>query len=79
MVQALRPNAGRKKQKNARKSAFLRKKYKLPKKYIFLLDIPSSYAKILGETNVQPREFPQSGSKTKDGERKKERKKTESW
>ena len=29
--------------------------------------IPSSYAKILGETNFQPREFPRSGSKAKDG------------
>ena len=28
-----------------------------------------SYAKILGETNFQPQEFPQSGSKAKDGER----------
>ena len=25
------------------------------------VDIPSSYAKILGETNVQSQEFPQSG------------------
>ena len=30
----------------------------------------SSYAKILGETNFQPREFPRSGSKAKDGGRK---------
>ena len=28
------------------------------------MDISSSYAKILGETNFQPREFPRSGSKT---------------
>ena len=27
----------------------------------------------MGETNVQPWEFPRSGSKAKDGERKKER------
>ena len=33
----------------------------------------SNYAKILGETNFQPSEFPRSGSKAKDGkERKKE-------
>ena len=30
-----------------------------------------SYAKILGETNFQPREFPRSGSKAKDGEKEK--------
>ena len=36
--------------------------------------ISSSYAKILGETNIQPREFPRSGSKAKDvKEREKER------
>ena len=35
-------------------------------------------AKILGETNFQPREFPRSGSKAKDGKkRKKEREKRE--
>ena len=40
-----------------------------------LLHISSSYAKILGETNFQPRDYLQSGSKAKDGkERKKERK-----
>ena len=34
----------------------------------------SRYAKILGKTNFQPREFPRSGSKAKDGkERKRER------
>ena len=39
------------------------------------MHIPSSYAKILGETNFQHRENPRSGSKAKDGkERKKERK-----
>ena len=31
------------------------------------LHISSSYAKILGETNFQPREIPRSGSKAKDG------------
>ena len=38
------------------------------------MHISSSYAKILGETKFQPREFPRSGSKTKDVEREKERK-----
>ena len=42
------------------------------------LHISSSYAKILGETNFQPREIPRSGSKAKNGEREKERK-TEGW
>ena len=32
-----------------------------------------SYAKILGETKFQPREFPRNGSKAIDVERKKER------
>ena len=40
------------------------------------MHISSSYAKILGETNFHTREFPRSGSKAKDGE-KKERKKEE--
>ena len=31
------------------------------------MHISSSYAKISGETNFQPREFPRSGSKAKDG------------
>ena len=40
------------------------------------MHISSSYAKILVETNLQPREFPQSGSNAKDvKERKKEKKK----
>ena len=39
-----------------------------------VLDISSSYANILRETNFQLREIPQSGSKAKDGEeREKER------
>ena len=37
------------------------------------MHISSSYAKILGETNFHTREFPRSGSKANDGERKKER------
>ena len=36
------------------------------------MQITSSYAKILGETNFHTREFPQSGSKAKDGEKKRE-------
>ena len=56
---------GEKRRKNARKSVFFVKK-KLP----FFLHIFSSYANILGETNVKPWEFPQSGSKAKDGEKR---------
>ena len=38
------------------------------------MHVSSSYAKILGETNFHTREFPRSGSKAKDGEkREKER------
>ena len=42
------------------------------KEDFFFLHKSSSYAKILRETNFQPRELPQSGSKAKDGEKKKE-------
>ena len=38
-----------------------------------LLHISSSYAKILGETNFRTREFPRSGSKATDGEKKRKR------
>ena len=38
---------------------------------IFFLHISFSYAKILGETNFHTREIPRSGSKAKDGEKKK--------
>ena len=41
------------------------------------LHISSSYAKILGETNFQPREIPRSGSKAKDGERERRRRERE--
>ena len=34
------------------------------------MHISSKYAKILAETNFQPREFPQSGSKAKDREKR---------
>ena len=41
------------------------------------MHISSSYAKILGETNFQPRKIPQSGSKAKDRkERKREKENT---
>ena len=46
--------------KNARKSAFFRKKIKNYLKKSFL-HIFSSYAKILGETNFHAREIPRSG------------------
>ena len=55
--------------KRTKISFFFVKKYKLPKKIFFVLDISSSYAKILGETNIHAREFPRSGSKAKDGEK----------
>ena len=35
------------------------------------MHISSSYAKILGETNFRTREIPRSGSKAKDGEKRK--------
>ena len=38
------------------------------------MHISSSYAKILGETNFHTREIPRSGSKAKDGEKKKRKK-----
>ena len=41
------------------------------------MHISSSYAKILLETNFNTLEFPRSGSEAKDGEKKKDRKKTE--
>ena len=45
--------------------------------YFYFLHISSSYAKILGETNFRTREIPQSGSKAKDGEKRKREKKRE--
>ena len=41
------------------------------------MDISFSYAKILGEIHYQPREFPRSGSKAKDGEEKERKKERE--
>ena len=46
------------------------------------MHISSSYAKILGEKLFRTWEIPRSGSKAKDGEKKKERekeRKSESW
>ena len=61
----------------------MQKKYFMKKKLIlehiyylnFFLHISSSYAKILGETNFRTREIPRSGSKAKDGEKKRKKKK----
>ena len=50
MVQAPRPNAGRR-EKSRENDLFFWGKKKLAKKNIFFLHISSSYAKILGETN----------------------------
>ena len=48
---------------------------------IYLFYIPSSFAKILGETKLQLREFPRSWSKAMSvqEESEKERRKSESW
>ena len=61
-----------KSRKNAKKSVCFFRNF-------FFFHISSSYAKILGETNFQTSKFPRSGSKAKDGEKKKERKKSENW
>ena len=75
MVQAPRPNAGRREN-----DLFFWGEKKLPKKNIFFLHISSSYAKILGETNFHAREIPRSGLKVEGvEERKKERKKRKKW
>ena len=66
-----------KRRKNARKSVFFLVKIKNYLK-IYFLHISPSNAKILGETNFHTWEFPRSGSKAKDGEKKKEREKSES-
>ena len=51
-----------KSRKNARKSVFLlQKNINYTQKYF--LYIPSSYARMWGETNFQLREYPRSGSK----------------
>ena len=47
--------------KKCSKISFVRKKN---------ITISSSYAKILGKTNFHTQEFPRSGSKAKDGEKK---------
>ena len=61
--------------KCAKISFFFRKKIKITLNFLFFLDIPSSYAKILGETNVQSQEIPRSGWKAEGIEEKKEKKK----
>ena len=73
MVQAPRPNAGNTK-KSRENQLFFIKKIKITFKKIFLKDIPSSYAKILGETNFHARVFPRSGSKGEDGKEEREKK-----
>ena len=60
LVQAPRPNAGR--PEKTRKNQFFFRKKIINTKKIFFLDIPSSYAKILGETNFQSWEIPRRGS-----------------
>ena len=70
MVQAPPPNAGRR-EKSSENDLFFWGKKKLPKKNIFVLHISSSYAKILGVKLFRTWEFPRSGSKAKDGEKKK--------
>ena len=47
-------------------------KRRKPLENLFFSLVKKYYAKILGETNFHKREFSQSGSKPKDGERKKE-------
>ena len=54
-------------EKTAEKSVFLRKKIKFTP---IFLHISSSYAKILGEKSFRTREIPRSGSKAKNGEKK---------
>ena len=70
-----------KSRKTLKKSAFSHKKIKITQtKYCFLLHISSSYAKILGEKLFRTWEIPQSGSKAKNGEKKKKKKgETERW
>ena len=53
-----------------KKMCFFREKNLLKKIFLY---ISSSYAKILGETNFRTREIPRSGSKAKDGEKKRKK------
>ena len=63
LVQAPRLNAGSKKQKKAQNQFFFRKKNK---NYLnFVLDFPSSYAKILGKQIFSHGSFPEVGEKQK--------------
>ena len=57
----------------------LTKRRSLLLKFRACLHISSSYAKILGEIDFQPREIPRSGSKAKYGKEEEKRRKTESW
>ena len=61
-----------KSKQNARKSGFFHKKIKI-------LYLSSRYAKILGDTNFQPRKFPRNGLKAKDGKEREKERKTERW
>ena len=58
----------KKEEKMRENQLFFRKKIKIAP---FFLHVSSSYAKVLGETNFHTREIPRSGSKAKDGEKKK--------
>ena len=62
-----------KSRKTSEKSPFFLKKIKFTQQKYFFLHISSSYAKILGEKLFRTWEFPRSGSKAKDGEKKKKR------
>ena len=57
-----------KSRKRPKKISFFSLQEKLQKK----LHVSSSYAKILGEKLFRTWEFPRSGSKAKDGERKRD-------
>ena len=57
-----------KSRKNGQKISFFSLKNKIYA--FFFLHISSSYAKIMGEKLFRTREFPQSGSKAKDGGKK---------
>ena len=59
-----------KKKKNPQNQFCYVKKSKLHPKNMFVFNISSSYARILVETNVQPREFPCQKQKAEKKERK---------
>ena len=70
MVQAPRPNASRSENARENQLFFVKNKNYLN---FFFLDMPSSYAKIMEETNFGTQEFPRSGSKAEDGEKRRRR------